>query len=73
MQPRLVPRRQVLELGLGAAALTVGGCATAGTEVNTSPTIPAATEKVTLSYWSWHKDLHNDADLYNKVNPDVTI
>lgn len=73
MRTRLLPRRQVLELGLGAAALSLGGCATTGTGVNTSPTVPAAKGKVTLTYWSWLKDLQKVADLYSKVNPDVSV
>lgn len=69
-------RRQVLGAGLGGAALgLLSGCGAPGmTSVNAEPTIPAAGgEKITLTYWSWLKDLQKVADIWNARHPDVHV
>lgn len=70
-------RRQLLSGGLGAATLgMLAGCATPGTKsVNTAPTLPPAAngEKITLTYWSWLKDLQKVADIWNRANPHVQV
>lgn len=70
---RPISRRRALALGTGAAALTLGGCATSRADVNTTATIPPASGPVTLTYWSWLKDLQKVADLYSEVNPNVSV
>lgn len=52
----------------GAAALTAGVAActpTGASTVNSQPTIPAASGKVTLTYWAWLKDLQKVCDVFN--------
>ena len=70
-------RRQLLCGGLGASALALlTGCATPGTvSVNTAPAIPAASagEKVTLTYWSWLKNVQKVADIWNASHPNVQV
>lgn len=70
-------RRQLIGAGLGTAtAGLLAGCATPGTlSVNSAPTIaPAvATEKITLTYWAWLKDLQKVADVWNATHPNVQV
>ncbi|WP_269937505.1 ABC transporter substrate-binding protein [Arthrobacter sp. HY1533] len=69
-------RRQMLQAGLGTAALgLLSGCATPGTSnINAAPTIaPAGGKKITLTYWSWLKDLQVVADIWNAANPNVQV
>ncbi|WP_022884898.1 ABC transporter substrate-binding protein [Glaciibacter superstes] len=70
-------RRQLLSAGFSAAAVgLLAGCATPGTtSVNSAPAIAAAAsgEKITLTYWSWLKDLQNVADIWNAKNPNVQV
>ena len=70
-------RRQLLGLGAGAAATAaLSSCASPGAvSVNTTPVIPAIAEgeKITLTYWSWLKDLQNVADIWNAQNPNVQV
>ncbi len=54
----------------------LAGCATPGTNpINTAPVIaPAAGgEKITLTYWSWLKDLQKVADIWNAAHPGVQV
>lgn len=70
-------RRQLVSTGLGAAAAALlSACATPGTRsVNTLPAVPAAAtgEKVTLTYWSWLKDLQKVADIWNASHPNIQV
>lgn len=72
-----VTRRQLLGYGLGAAAMaSLAGCAAPGsTLVNSAPTIPPAPggAKVTLTYWSWLKNLQKVADIFNAQNPNIHV
>ncbi|GAB3523467.1 ABC transporter substrate-binding protein [Arthrobacter monumenti] len=70
-----VTRRQLLGYGLGAAVMaSIAGCGTPGsTSINAAPTIPQAGKKVTLTYWSWLKNLQKVADIWNAKNPDVQV
>jgi multiple sugar transport system substrate-binding protein len=76
---RELSRRRLLGLGWGAAAASVGasvvaGCATPGsTNVNRAAPIPRSDEPVTLTYWSWLKDLQKVADIWNAQNPRVQV
>ncbi len=66
----------MLQAGLGTAALgLLSACATPGSNsVNAAPTIASATgEKITLTYWSWLKDLQSVADIWNAANPNVQV
>ncbi|HET7415227.1 MAG TPA: sugar ABC transporter substrate-binding protein, partial [Arthrobacter sp.] len=70
-----VTRRQMLGYGLGAAVMaSLAGCGAPGsTRVNAAPTIPPAGKKVTLTYWSWLKNLQKVADIWNAKNPDIQV
>ncbi|GAB3266960.1 ABC transporter substrate-binding protein [Arthrobacter pigmenti] len=70
-----VTRRQLLGYGLGAAAMaSLAGCASPGsTAVNAAPTISPAGGKVTLTYWSWLKNLQKVADIWNAKNPNIQV
>lgn len=72
---RRLTRRQLLGTGASAAAIgLLAGCSTPGTvSVNTAPTLAPSTEPITLSYWSWLKDLQKVADIYNAAHPDVQV
>ncbi|MDO4899473.1 ABC transporter substrate-binding protein [Actinomyces sp.] len=67
-----IPRRALLGLG-AAAAMAVGGCSTASNRTDTAGTIAPASGPLTLTYWSWLKDLQTVADLYSRVNPNVKV
>ncbi|WP_127842479.1 ABC transporter substrate-binding protein [Actinomyces wuliandei] len=72
--PTSVSRRAALTLGAGAAAsIALGSCSPTRQDASTSPTVPPAQGRVTLTYWSWLKDLQKVADLYSQANPDVTV
>lgn len=69
-------RRQLLHAGLGTAAMgLLAGCATPGIRsVNAAPVIPpAGGEKITLTYWSWLKDVQKVADIWNASHPNVQV
>lgn len=68
-------RRQLLTLGVGATAATIlAGCSTPGTtSVNTQPTLRPADGPITITYWSWLKDLQKVADVWNATHPDVQV
>lgn len=68
-------RRTLLTAGVaGLAGMAVAGCSGPGsTGVNTAPVVPAATEPIRLSYWSWLKDLQNVCDVWNAQNPQVQV
>ena len=69
-------RRRLLMLGAGALSAAVAGCASpAGVPVNKTPVIPAAAagETVTLTYWSWVKDLQKVLDIWNAKNPHIQV
>lgn len=61
---------------MSAAALALlTACASPGmTSVNSGALIPAAAgEKVTLTYWSWLKDLQKVADIFNRAHPNIEV
>ncbi len=69
-------RRRLLGIGAaGAGAFLASGCISPGARtVNEEPTVPPADgEKVTLTHWSWLKDLQSVADQYTEVNPNVRV
>ncbi|UYG17790.1 extracellular solute-binding protein [Brachybacterium huguangmaarense] len=71
---RTTSRRAVL--GGGAAALAAGlaACTSTGAAtVNSGPTIPASSGKVTLTYWAWLKDLQKVADVYNATQDRIEV
>ncbi|MDI3403369.1 ABC transporter substrate-binding protein [Streptomyces cavernicola] len=70
-------RRRLLGLGAGGALATaVAGCASPGAvSVNKAPALPAAApgETVTLTYWSWVKDLQKVLDIWNAKQPHIQV
>ncbi|RCK69737.1 extracellular solute-binding protein [Desertihabitans brevis] len=70
-----VTRRDLLRLGgAGAAGALLSACAGPGaTPVNTRPTIPPADGPITLTYWSWLKDLQKVCDVWNAQNPHIRV
>lgn len=73
----LSTRRQLLRAGLSTAALgMLAGCAIPGTRsVNAAPALSPGTtgEKITLTYWSWLKDLQKVADIWNASHPNIQV
>lgn len=70
-------RRRLLGLSAGGAlATSVAGCASPGSvSVNKAPRVAAAApgEAVTLTYWSWVKDLQKVLDIWNTKNPHIQV
>ena len=73
--PARMSRRAALGGGaaaLGAAALSA--CTPTGAaQVNSGPTIPAASGKVHLTYWAWIKDLQKVADAFNATQDRIHV
>lgn len=72
---RTNPSRRAV-LGGGAAALAAGlaGCASTGAAtVNSGPTIPPSSGKVTLTYWAWLKDLQKVCDVFNATQDRIEV
>ncbi|WP_205706238.1 ABC transporter substrate-binding protein [Kineococcus indalonis] len=68
-------RRGALGAALGVGAMALGGCAVgaAADSVNQQPLKPRADGPITLTYWSWLKDLQSVCDLWNADHPDVQV
>ncbi|MFZ4841711.1 extracellular solute-binding protein [Mycetocola saprophilus] len=70
-------RRQLLGYGVaGLSAALLAGCASpALTRPGAAALKPAARagERVTLTYWTWLKDMQQVANMWNRDNPDIRV
>ncbi|RLP82162.1 extracellular solute-binding protein [Mycetocola lacteus] len=70
-------RRQLLGVGVaGLGAALLGGCASPALTRPGSAALKPATragEKITLTYWTWLKDMQQVADKWNRNNPDIHV
>ena len=76
MTPRPRPTRRSAIAGSGAAltAAALGACAPPNHgEVNTQATVPPSDGPVTLTYWSWFKDLQKVADIFNETQGRIRV
>lgn len=71
---RLTRRSALAGTGAALTASALAACAPpAQNGVNVEPTIPASDAPVTLTYWSWYKDLQKVCDIFNGFQDRIQV
>ena len=74
MTPRPTRRSAIAGSGVTLTAVALGACAPPNQgEVNAEPTLPPSDGQVTVSYWSWFKDLQKVADIFNESQDRIRV
>src|SRR5690625_4124786 len=74
MTPRPTRRSAIAGSGVTLTAVALGACAPPNQgEVNAEPTLPPSDGQVTVSYWSWFKDLQKVADVFNESQDRIRV